>query len=777
MVLLGLVGQPIVAQAQSSNWVSPASKGQTVAQNPAISGWLFVNPHSGNDSSGNGSEAAPFKTISRALSLARPNTAISLAPGTYSEQTGETFPLKLKPDVWLQGNPDTKGQQIVISGGGGFVSPTFARQNVAILGADRAGLSGITVTNQNPRGYGLWVESTHPVVTNNTFTNNTHDGISVVGNGSPLIQENHFSRNGANGITIYGSSRAEVRQNVFEQTGFGINVAQKAAPLLVDNRIIRNKDGVVLQARTRPVLRGNEIAENERDGLVAIANSQPDLGTATDPGKNQFRNNGRFDLNAKATSETIPAFGNQLTSARTQGEIDFSGTTALVAAAPPVRPAVLPTALADVAKRAPQTATIDPVAERSAIAISIPSPERSNPLPPAPSSTPTASWRLTPSQSAEATAIRATASRAADKPQTGSKLTTQSHTMQRQTVSTERPGPRNSASSPKAATVARRTRTAASSRTATAASRATSVTTIAPKQTEAASDTGASNINAASFPVPSSLRPQPAAALPKPEAPSTPVTPIAPKPVLVRQSRSVTPVMTTAPTPSAAPNLTGQRSLPQPPAVKQVPSRNSTRTVAATRQQSAPLAVAPPRRQPLATQPASSARRRAASSANNGVIIPVPPPESRAIAPTSSRGFVNPIRIQPPAGSNANPTGWSAAINRNQNRNQALLPVPGPDIPIGNGGSVSRTLKRNPLDGSPPGPPLRASAVGNYRVLVETGSLHQENRVRSLVPRAFRTTANGRAVMQAGVFGSRSNAEKMRRLLLQNGLRATVESF
>ncbi|WP_445313076.1 DUF1565 domain-containing protein [Microcoleus vaginatus] len=287
---------------------------------------LYVSSIGGSDTGGNGSDQAPFKTLTYALSVAPPKTAILLAPGTYSEQTGEKFPLMLRPSVTVQGNPNTRGQNIVIKGGGYFISPTSAGQNIAILGADGAGLSGVTVTNTNYRGYALWIESSSPTVVNNTFSGSTHDGISVVGTSRPTIGGNVFSKNGANGITIFGSSQPEVRDNVFENTGFGVNIAQNASPLLIGNKITRNKDGVVVQANARPVLRNNYIESNRRDGIVAISSSLPDLGTAAEPGGNVIRNNGQYDVNNAAKGQVIPAYGNQLSSSRTTGSVDVAGT-------------------------------------------------------------------------------------------------------------------------------------------------------------------------------------------------------------------------------------------------------------------------------------------------------------------------------------------------------------------------------------------------------------------------------------------------------------------
>jgi len=288
---------------------------------------LYVNPTSGNDSTGSGSEDAPFKTLTRALSAAAPNTVILLAPGTYSAQTGETFPILLKPGVTVQGDPNTRGQKIVISGGGTYLSPTVGTQNVAILGADKAALTGVTVTNANPRGYGLWVESTSPLVTDSTFTGNTHDGISVNGSGAPVIRNNHFYKNGASGITSFGTSRPEITSNLFQNTGFGINIGQNGAPAVTGNRLTQNRAGVVVQASGRPVLRNNQIDSNVQDGIVAIASAQPDLGSRDQPGGNIIRNNGQLDINAKATSQIIPAFGNQLSANRSEGRPEACTTT------------------------------------------------------------------------------------------------------------------------------------------------------------------------------------------------------------------------------------------------------------------------------------------------------------------------------------------------------------------------------------------------------------------------------------------------------------------
>lgn len=308
----------------------PGASGQTPpgVQTMSQVQTLFVNPSVGDDKLGNGGERAPLKTITQALHRAGANTIIMLSPGTYSAETGEVFPLILKANVSLQGDQNSKGRGIVITGGGDYLTRTFGSKNVAIVGANQAGLMGVTVTNPNPRGYGLWIEFSSPVITDNTFTGNTQDGIAVTGNSAPTIRNNYFYRNQANGITISGTSRAQVQQNVFQETGFGINIAQSASPTVVGNQIQDNRSGIIVQASSRAVLRNNVIENNKEDGLVAIASAMPDLGNATEPGGNQFRNNARYDINATAAKQVISVYGNSIASSRIAGNVNTNGTTA-----------------------------------------------------------------------------------------------------------------------------------------------------------------------------------------------------------------------------------------------------------------------------------------------------------------------------------------------------------------------------------------------------------------------------------------------------------------
>jgi parallel beta-helix repeat protein len=319
-LMIGILAQGAIAQSQDVRLIAAQQATQRYS-------FRYVNPTSGNDAN-NGSEAAPFRTITQALATAPENTIVVLAPGTYSAASGEQFPLQMKSGVTLQGQPTDRGQNVIITGSGTYLSRTFARQNITLLGANRAGLRGVTVSNPAPQGYGLWIESTSPVISESTFTGNTHDGVSIVGSSAPILKNNTFTQNGANGITIYGYSHPDVIENTFDNTGFGLNIAQNAAPRLIGNRITHNKDGIVVQGNAAPILRNNRITDNSRDGLVVISKAQPHLGNTSEAGNNQFSGNGGLDINAAATSQTIPTVGNQIS--RTSGNLDRTSTIATV---------------------------------------------------------------------------------------------------------------------------------------------------------------------------------------------------------------------------------------------------------------------------------------------------------------------------------------------------------------------------------------------------------------------------------------------------------------
>jgi parallel beta-helix repeat protein len=291
---------------------------------------VFVAPN-GTDATGAGTQAQPFRTITAALSTnPQPGTVIQLAPGTYDAENGEVFPIKLPPGIVLRGNSNTRGAGVTISGGGKFISPTFASQTIAMLAENDSTIDGITLTNSNPRGYALWVESKRNVViSNNTFSNTTHDGIFLTGDANVAITNSLFTQNRGSGISAVGTSSGEIRGNTFDNTGFGLSIGQKSQISLVNNRINNNVDGIIISNVSTPILRSNTITNNKRNGIVILKDRSgqpaPDLGTATDPGRNSIRDNKVKDIH-NISGVAFAAAGNDLNRSKIVGSIDTVAT-------------------------------------------------------------------------------------------------------------------------------------------------------------------------------------------------------------------------------------------------------------------------------------------------------------------------------------------------------------------------------------------------------------------------------------------------------------------
>jgi len=323
-IILGLglisgMGSPVLAGIPATR-LNPPLMSQNLAQNSII----HIDPNTGRDSeTSTGSQTGPYRSITYALQRVQSGTVIQLNPGTYSQETGEVFPISLKDGVTLQGDEASNGQNTVIMGGGNFVSPTFARQNATIKTQGNSQIIGVTVTNPNTRGTGLWIESSSPVVSGCTFIESKRDGIFITSESNPKIQSNIFTQNAGNGISIARSGAGEIRNNVFQNTGFGISINDEASPTIMENKIIENRDGIVISHQAKPILRNNLIENNERDGVVAISQAQPDLGTTASPGQNIIRSNGRYDVYNATRGYTLTVVGNEIDQTRVSGAAEF----------------------------------------------------------------------------------------------------------------------------------------------------------------------------------------------------------------------------------------------------------------------------------------------------------------------------------------------------------------------------------------------------------------------------------------------------------------------
>jgi parallel beta-helix repeat protein len=291
----------------------------SLAQPQRLTQIIYVSLN-GSDRLGNGNIQAPFRTISKALAQisVRPNPVgvIQLGKGTYS--LGESFPLRLPPNLILRGDEATQGAGVTILGGGLYSLPDFPKLNVTILPSDRSELRGVTVTN--PYGFGIWIDGNSPIITGNRLNFNNQQGISIIGNSNALISNNHFLQNRLIGISIGSNASPIVRGNLFQNSALGIDIRQRATPQISENLIRNNQTGILVQASSRPWLRQNRIESNRQYGMLVLSEALPDLGAIAEPGKNIFRNNLNTDIHLLG-SQAIQLDGNQFERAKVQGRL------------------------------------------------------------------------------------------------------------------------------------------------------------------------------------------------------------------------------------------------------------------------------------------------------------------------------------------------------------------------------------------------------------------------------------------------------------------------
>jgi len=295
-----------------------------------VSRSMQVNPASGRDDGPGG----PYQTLTKALQQATAGTLIQLAAGTYSQASGERFPLVVPAGVLLLGDESTQGKAIIIRGGGPYPSPSHGEQTVTLSLSGTAQLRGVTITNPHPGGIGLWIEQGTPLVSRCQLRQCAHGGGQIVAQARPTIVDTLIDANGTVGLRWQGQAKGEVRRCHCRQSGEGLSVLGAAAPLLSGLHCANNRVGCHIGDKARPVLRQTELTANEI-GLWVEAEALPDLGHPQDDGGNVWRHNRQADVR-NDTARRLQSVGNDLVP---QGLV---GAVALVASQGPDPVAVPP---------------------------------------------------------------------------------------------------------------------------------------------------------------------------------------------------------------------------------------------------------------------------------------------------------------------------------------------------------------------------------------------------------------------------------------------------
>lgn len=276
----------------------------------SVTNILYVSAK-GDDITGDGTQAMPFRSITRALTASTAsigNDAILVEQGTYDATSGEVFPLQLNPAtalVCLGSNHssviDGTSSTIAIYGdtgaivdncriipgcdataiddriGGATPAPTTINQ--VLIDQDPGGgfpcppwdaiiLSADSTVN-NVSYVDVWssfvyVNSGNPTIKNTTIlgTSNSSDGIYVL-TGNPLIQNNTIIGSSSTGSGIYistGSPTIDGNTINWGTAGTAGIYVFNGAPLITRNTITNNNTGIsVFSSTANPTINNNSI--------------------------------------------------------------------------------------------------------------------------------------------------------------------------------------------------------------------------------------------------------------------------------------------------------------------------------------------------------------------------------------------------------------------------------------------------------------------------------------------------------------------------------------
>ena len=195
----------------------------TLKANPVLyASWLsstpslyYVNASSGSDSNTGTAAGSAFKTITKAISVAKSGNTVFVAPGTYNSALGETFPITIPAGVSLVGDESGKGSTTIITGSGpaGYSSDTCA-----VVPSTGSTLGGFTVTCTTQMGILLQATAgaDNIVIRNNSITGNVAIGIYVTAGTGGSITGNLFTSNGSADLTYVASGgSSSVSGNTF----------------------------------------------------------------------------------------------------------------------------------------------------------------------------------------------------------------------------------------------------------------------------------------------------------------------------------------------------------------------------------------------------------------------------------------------------------------------------------------------------------------------------------------------------------------------------------
>jgi parallel beta-helix repeat protein len=273
----------------------------------------YVDAATGDDTNP-GTGAAPWATLTHAVSAADEGVTIRVAPGTYSAGGGETFPITMKARQVLLGDVASKGAgaaETRIQGEGVYALEQL--EGAAIVGAEGARIAGFVIANEtNPLFYvGVAVDGVAMEIDNNTFPGPMYAGVNSGNGAGPDVHDNVFTTStyglfmdrsvgarvhnndiatNSTGIRIHQATGCVVESNTIRGIQIGVSVQDLGDPTTIrNNNFIPTGDyifGAIDALAGSPVIRNNTFSEGP--ALWVRSSGAPNMGTAGDAGGNNM---------------------------------------------------------------------------------------------------------------------------------------------------------------------------------------------------------------------------------------------------------------------------------------------------------------------------------------------------------------------------------------------------------------------------------------------------------------------------------------------------------
>ncbi|WP_442496265.1 LIC10774 family surface protein [Leptospira interrogans serovar Icterohaemorrhagiae] len=190
---------------------------------------LYVDSISGNDVTNTGTQSAPFRSITKAILVAKAKniSIIAVAPGTYDASIGETFPIVIPEEVNLYG--DFNGKGLIGGSSSLYAGPpgTTPKTGITLIsgnGPDVSGHNNVTLKlNNSSQVAGFKITNPKP------FDNKAYSTT----------------------VLLYNTNSAKVKSNTIEGIfgGHGVNVSTYNSPdsggnIISGNSILSNYNGI-----------------------------------------------------------------------------------------------------------------------------------------------------------------------------------------------------------------------------------------------------------------------------------------------------------------------------------------------------------------------------------------------------------------------------------------------------------------------------------------------------------------------------------------------------